>query len=674
MKARKQVISLLLVLASLIGVVSVTAPAAEAAGTPNPSTSAESNSDVTITQTAEWDPSLSRKTSKAKILIDPNGGTWNGSGEKSIIYVTDYSAQIKAGTFPNPVKPGSAFKYWVHSSDPKKIDLYIMTAFWEPLPDLIVTFDPQGGTPVASQTISAGGRVSQPTPPTREGYKLLGWYRSPTGSLEWDFDTDVVTEDLTLYAKWEQNNPASEILIDPNGGTWNGSGAQSTVSQTDYEAQVKAGIFPDAVKSGSTFQGWTETADPSGTFVKILTASWQTLPDSPVNRDYVVSFDTLGGTPVTSQTVKAGGKVRQPAAPTREGFKFLGWYRDPAGSLVWNFNTDAVAENLTLYAKWKQTPDSPAHGTSSGSSAGSNTRQYVITAKANEGGSIDPVGTISVPAGSSQAFAVRPAAGCSVRNVLVDGMSVGAVNSYTLENVQADHTIEVFFTGNSSDSGEVGLLNTKDHAAFLRGFPGKTFHPYDCMTRGEIAQMFFNLLEDKGSASSAYFSDVSANAWYADAVNTLEGLGIVRGVGHRRFRPEQAVSRAEFTAIAVRFANGTYTGRKTFTDVNQDDWYFDQVMSATGLGWIKGYKDGTFRPDAPILRAEAAAVVNRMLGRKADKNYAGQHASEMRLFPDVASNYWAYYDILEATNAHDFHVDSDNSEIWEGLASSRKKN
>ena len=97
--------------------------------------------------------------------------------------------------------------------------------------------------------------------------------------------------------------------------------------------------------------------------------------------------------------------------------------------------------------------------------------------------------------------------------------------------------------------------------------------------------------------------------------------------------------------------------------MTSSDWFYDQVVGAVQYGWITGYTDGTFRPEATITRAEVTAITNRLLDRTADEDYVDDHADELRQFPDVTGSYWAYYDIMEAVNAHEYERDG-SAERW----------
>ena len=216
------------------------------------------------------------------------------------------------------------------------------------------------------------------------------------------------------------------------------------------------------------------------------------------------------------------------------------------------------------------------------------------------------------------------------------------------------------------DSGVSELLNTDDHIQYLFGYPEGTFGPENNMTRAEVAQMFYNLLLDQDVTITKTFDDVPANAWYAKAVNTLASLGVVSGVGNGDFEPERSITRAEFTSIAMKFAEGKTGGTNIFSDVKSTDWFYRAVVNSTQYGWIHGYGDGTFRPNNPITRVEVTAIVNNMLGREADVDFVTEHYDELNHFSDLAVSHWGYYHIVEATNDHDYTKPS-SGENWTEL-------
>ena len=215
------------------------------------------------------------------------------------------------------------------------------------------------------------------------------------------------------------------------------------------------------------------------------------------------------------------------------------------------------------------------------------------------------------------------------------------------------------------DTGVSDLLNTEDHIQYLFGYPDGTFGPENNMTRAEVAQMFYNLLLDQDVEITKTFDDVPANAWYAKAVNTLASLDIISGVGDNKFEPERSITRAEFTAMAMKFAVGGEEGENIFSDVDENDWFYDAVVNSIQYGWIHGYGDGTFRPNNPITREEVTAIVNNMLSRAADEDFVDEHTDELTPFSDI-EKHWAYYHIVEATNDHDYTKPS-SGENWTKL-------
>ena len=213
------------------------------------------------------------------------------------------------------------------------------------------------------------------------------------------------------------------------------------------------------------------------------------------------------------------------------------------------------------------------------------------------------------------------------------------------------------------DTGVSSLLETKEHIQYLAGYPDNSFGPGRNMTRAEAAQMFYNLLVDKEVKITTAFEDVPENAWYATPVNTLASLGIISGVGDNRFEPDRSITRAEFTALAMKFTVGAEKEENIFSDVKPTDWFYEAVTGSIQFGWINGYGDGTFRPNNTITRAEVTAIVNKMLGREGDQAFIQQHQEELKRFTDVTSAHWAYHHIVEATNEHDYTKQGD-CEKW----------
>ena len=228
-------------------------------------------------------------------------------------------------------------------------------------------------------------------------------------------------------------------------------------------------------------------------------------------------------------------------------------------------------------------------------------------------------------------------------------------------------------------------LNTEDHFAYIIGYPKdyQTGEPTDDeslwpvepqgnITRAEVATIFFRMLTDEArdenwSQTNSY-TDVASTDWYNNAISTLSNMGIISGDPSGAFRPDDSITRAEFTKIAVGFFDkaGDYVDG-TYDDVSSSDWYADFIDAAVDLGLIEGYPDGTIRPEATITRAEACTIVNRTLGRVPDKDHL-LPADEMRVWPDNSdTNEWYYAQIQEATNSHDYEwigEENDQIENW----------
>lgn len=177
--------------------------------------------------------------------------------------------------------------------------------------------------------------------------------------------------------------------------------------------------------------------------------------------------------------------------------------------------------------------------------------------------------------------------------------------------------------------------------------------------------MFYNLLQDREINGRSSFTDVPEGMWCYEAVSALKTLGVMRGVTEERFAPDRPITRAELVVTAVRFMEHR-RGTASFTDVAETDWYYPEISAAASRGWIGGYPDGTFRPNVPITRAQAAAVINRLLDRRADEDFLENRPAGLQSFPDALPGYWAYEDIMEAANAHDYRRQGDG-ERWTAL-------
>ena len=211
-------------------------------------------------------------------------------------------------------------------------------------------------------------------------------------------------------------------------------------------------------------------------------------------------------------------------------------------------------------------------------------------------------------------------------------------------------------------------LNTKDHYSYLIGYSDGTVRPNGRITRAEVATIFFRLLTDdarqRNWSSENNFSDVSADKWYNNAVSTLCHMGVLGGYSDGTFRPNAPITRAEFAKIAVSFAQANGSAVYSyFTDVKTTDWFAPYVTAAKDSGLIEGYSDGSFKPENRITRAEACAIVNRVLGRKPSKNH--MKISGRIDWPDCTTADWFYEAIMEAANSHTYQMGK-RVETWNG--------
>ena len=217
-------------------------------------------------------------------------------------------------------------------------------------------------------------------------------------------------------------------------------------------------------------------------------------------------------------------------------------------------------------------------------------------------------------------------------------------------------------------------LNGKDHYAYVVGYPDGMVYPQKNITRAEVATIFFRLLEDEtreaNMTKSNSYNDMKEGAWYTCAVSTLSKMGIIKGYEDGSFKPDASISRAEFAAIAARFDPDGDKTPATFSDVSSH-WAKDEISIAANHGWIKGYEDGSFKPDQKITRAETMTLVNRVLKRLPETK--DDLHKDMKTWPDNQNeSAWFYLAVQEATNSHYQKLKKDGiHETWESMRETR---
>lgn len=216
---------------------------------------------------------------------------------------------------------------------------------------------------------------------------------------------------------------------------------------------------------------------------------------------------------------------------------------------------------------------------------------------------------------------------------------------YTFTMPESSVSVRAMMVADPDMTGISKQLNTDQDIAYMQGMADGRFYPASSVTRGQVAQIFYRLLKEQKVSSKSTFTDVPDTLWCAEAVNALASLGIVEGVGNGKFAPNQSITRAEFVTICARFTQVSASG-ETFTDVPASHWAFDAISTAASFGWVNGVGNGQFAPNQHITRAQAAVLLNRLLGRC----MAGQSYENARQYPDVPQTHWAWKNICEASD------------------------
>ena len=219
----------------------------------------------------------------------------------------------------------------------------------------------------------------------------------------------------------------------------------------------------------------------------------------------------------------------------------------------------------------------------------------------------------------------------------------------------------VFALEAGSGSDAITQLNMRDHMRYM-DVNGGRFRPDEPLKRGEVARMLYVLLTDKPAEPEDLFTDVAETDYKLEA-NALGTLRIMVG-NNGQFRPHDSLTRAEFAATLTRFfPKPASSAAHTFHDVPADHWGGADIASAAEKGWLTGYPDGSFKPDKPITRAEAAVVMNKVLGRSADQETA-VNGEDIRILLDTPQSHWAFFHVLEATIGHEYTKNPQGAEQW----------
>ena len=648
--------------------------------------------------TAQW---TANKFTVTFDVGDDNKGEMSGNASVQV----DYSSSVEAGSIPTVnAKTGFTFIGWsdatsIYSAEAVKTYKVTadvtFTAQYEEDSKAVAIFDYAGGKDADGKSSASmsgnAGAVITIADPTREGYTFAGWKIGDQDVTDMKFgDAGSITIYTAVWTTDPDKTFKVNFVVDPDKGDVTGT--------TEFD--VVSGNFVTEVptvkaKDGYTFIGWSDghnTYFTSGVKLYAITsattftalfekADSSDTPTPPAKDTLTVTADVTTAKRGDKVNFKAllNGKETDNVTWTVTGGK-TGTTISEAGVLtVGSSETNGTILTITASSKTDSTLTASTvlvvvvdSGNTGGGGGGTVTTSYTITASAGKGGSISPDGTVKVSRGDNKTFTISASNGYIIADVLVDGVSVGAVSSYTFEKISKDHTISVTFKEarpgvvDPSETGVDQWLRVTDHISYMHGYDNGNYGPMDNLTRAQAAQLFYRLLVNQDVTITVSFSDVPADAWYAKAVNTLASLGIIKGIGNGKFDPDREISRAEFVVIATRFAKTIDKASSPFVDVADDAWYAPYVATATSYGWITGVGEGRFAPDDLVTRAEAATIVNRMLARSADRDFIDGNAVQQ--FPDVTPNDWYYYQVMEAVNGHSHRYGEDGYEIWNGLA------
>lgn len=578
-------------------------------------------------------------------------------------------------------------------------------------PVYVYAFFAHNGTPLKDDKVTVNGKKIEWNEDAENGeyFVTLGVYRNGTTQEPTDGATGLVLKDLNV-TEYE----LAEI-------TSQGNGTKNDVTLNDI-----TGFFPPSGKVCKGAAGYPGIGEE---------LSWHL--DGQVNV-YTVTYDdndgTTQGAPTSAGYYFRSYTIAD--APERDGYTFTGWkdgdttYR--AGQEI------TLSKDLKLVANWEkdesqtQKTSYTVQHKVDGKIIDKDTQTYTNTAWINE---TDP--TIAIVSGSlsPKSYDGYEYVGMEPE-IITDTVASGTIITLTYEKrTDLSYTVHYYLKGttkkvaddktvdgqtfnavvkeeairisgyrvygNSVKSITIGTgtneiifyytrasrpstpskptLNTGDHYAYVMGYPDGTVRPNGSITRAEVSAILFRLLSDKTRdeyfTTESSFTDVKAGAWYNNSIATLEKAGVIVDTAKGgAFRPNEAITRAELAAMLAQFSDAKPVKGVKFSDVSAEHWAYEAIAIAAKMGWIEGYPDGTFRPDATITRAEMMTLVNRALERVPSDEDHLLSKRVMLTFPDCKSGDWFYIAVQEATNSHTYEraaTEKNGDEQWTALRANR---
>ena len=559
--------------------------------------------------------------------------TFNGNGGSgSMEPVT-----VKAGT--NYILPACGFtapadqefKAWeIGGTEYKVGDSYTVLgdteikALWEnsvitPTTYTVTVGNDGNGTGTATPSTAAAGTTITLTATPNKGYHFKEWQVISGGVTIKDDKFLMPDSNVEVSAIFEKDAPPVPteftITVKTDGnGTASASHAKAVVG-----TEIRLTATPNTgyhFKEWQVISGGVTIKDnkflmPSAN-VEVKAIFEKDAPPAPT--EFIVTFDGNGGTPSVGSMPTTNRKLTSlPSASRRGSYSFDGWYTEKSGGT--KITTDTVfSANTTVYAHWTYTG-----GGSSGYS------YYTIKATAGAGGSISPSGNVSVREGRDQTFTITPDKGYAVANVKIDGKSIGAVKSYTFENVSRTHTIEVIFmkaNGNPQTGVFVDVAtgsyyeDAVDWAVengITKGTDDTHFSPDGICTRAQAVTFLWRAAgSPEPETRTMPFTDVPVGSYYYDAVLWAVENGITKGTSDTTFSPNMTCTRAQIVTFLWRSEKSPAAGRANpFADVKSDAYYADAVLWAVKENITKGTTNTTFSPDADCTRAQIVTFLWR---------------------------------------------------------------
>jgi len=589
------------------------------------------------------------------VTFNANGGTLANNGTSRTV---NAGSAIGLANMPgNPTHSSDLFTHWEDAQgnlfDHTTIVNANITVYaqWGSSANAVtVTFNGNQGAPASvTRQVVAGFPVGaqMPIAPTRSGYTFDGWSTNAAGPVNFTAITEV-NSDITVYAQWVLADNVT-VIFNANNGTFTGAATTAEVVVARGQSIGDGNMPAPPTRSGHNFVGWSTTAtgtvnfthenvvNPTDSNIMHVYAVW-TGGGQVVNNNVTVTFHANGGAfaanaSTVTRTVLRGQSLGNdiPAQPTRSGFNFMGWSTSASGSV--NFfsttNVNPSGNNLNVFARWSEI----GGGTGGGGTGGGSATPPTPPAPR------PPAGTTQPPASNDQ-------------DDHDDQPGPGAADGLTAPPSPGDRI----------------------HQAFMVGFPDGTVRPHANVTRAEVATIIFRLTPDSERTSAWSqvnpFPDVQRNNWFNNAVSTMTNAGVFSGMPDGTFQPNRAITRAEFAvAMARHFGIRPAGGANMFTDIS-GHWAAREINALARAGMISGRSAGIFAPNESITRAEAAALVTRMLGRQFSS--AGSLLPDMQTWSDnMNQNSWFYIYVQDATNSNHYVRNANGTITWTSLAPSR---